>query len=90
MPETAPTLAPGSGDHDSPEGYGPNKVAAERVLLDSGLPVTVLRASKVHGAGARNPREWVFVQRLLDGRASCRWRTPAPSSTPRPRSAPRP
>jgi nucleoside-diphosphate-sugar epimerase len=66
--ETQPTLPPGNGDPMTGEGYGPNKVAAERVLLDSSLPVTVLRPSMVHGAGARNPREWVFVKRVLDRR----------------------
>jgi nucleoside-diphosphate-sugar epimerase len=68
--ETQPTLPPGNGDFDSREGYGPNKVAAERVLLDSGAPVTVLRPSKIHGAGARRAREWVFVRRVLDRRAA--------------------
>ena len=52
----------------SREGYGANKVAAEQVLLDSGVPVTVLRPSKIHGPGSRSPREWVFVKRVLDGR----------------------
>ena len=66
--ETQPTMAPGDGDYNSPEGYGANKVAAEQVLLDSGEPVTVLRPSKIHGAGARTPREWVFVKRVLDQR----------------------
>lgn len=66
--ETQPTMAPGSGDYMTREGYGANKVAAEQVLLDSGEPVTVLRPSKIHGAGARNPREWVFVKRVLDRR----------------------
>jgi nucleoside-diphosphate-sugar epimerase len=66
--ETQPTLPPGGGDYTTREGYGANKVAAERVLLDSGLPVTVLRPSKVHGAGAARPREWVFVKRVLDRR----------------------
>lgn len=66
--ETQPTMAPGHGDFNSREGYGSNKVAAERVLLDSGAPVTVLRPSKVHGVGAERPREWVFVKRVLDGR----------------------
>jgi len=66
--ETQPTLSPGDMDFDSREGYGPNKVAAEQVLLDSGLPVTVLRPSKIHGEGARPPREWVFVKRVLDRR----------------------
>src|SRR5215216_661431 len=53
---------------DAREGYGVNKVAAERVLLDSGLPVSVLRPSKIHGAGARPPREWMWVKRALDRR----------------------
>ncbi len=66
--ETQPTVAPGSGDHTTREGYGANKVAAEQVLLSSGEPVTVLRPSKVHGAGAWRPREWVFVKRVLDRR----------------------
>jgi nucleoside-diphosphate-sugar epimerase len=66
--EAQPTMAPGYGDYDSREGYGANKVAAERVLLDSGSPVTVLRPSKVHGPGALRPREWVFVRRVLDRR----------------------
>jgi nucleoside-diphosphate-sugar epimerase len=66
--ETQPTLPPGGGDYTTREGYGVNKVAAEQVLLDSGAPVTVLRPSKVHGAGATRPREWVFVKRVLDRR----------------------
>ncbi|MDK1361074.1 reductase [Arthrobacter sp. zg-Y1219] len=66
--EDQPTVAPGNGYFDSPEGYGRNKVAAEHVLLDSGHPVTVLRASKVHGEGASPAREWVFVRRVLDAR----------------------
>ena len=68
--EDHPTVSPSDGDmdHDSRAGYGANKVAAERVLLDSGLPVTVVRASKVHGEGAARPREWLFVKRVLDRR----------------------
>jgi nucleoside-diphosphate-sugar epimerase len=66
--ETQPTVAPQSIDYNSREGYGANKVAAERVLLDSGVPVTVLRPSKIHGRGASPPREWVFVKRVLDRR----------------------
>lgn len=66
--EDQPTLSPGAMDYNSREGYGPNKVAAEQVLLDSGQPVAVLRASKVHGVGASNPREWFFVRRVLDRR----------------------
>ena len=66
--ETQPTAAPNDADYNSREGYGANKVAAEQVLLDSGLPVSVLRPSKIHGRGAARPREWVFVKRVLDGR----------------------
>jgi hypothetical protein len=43
-------------------------VAAEHVFLDSGHPVTVIRPSKVHGAGAARAREWFFVRRVLDRR----------------------
>jgi nucleoside-diphosphate-sugar epimerase len=66
--EADPTMEPGNGNYASRAGYGANKVAAEHVLLDSGAPVTVIRPSKVHGAGAGNPREWVFVKRVLDRR----------------------
>ncbi len=66
--ETQPTLPPGEMPYDSREGYGPNKVAAEQVLLESGAPVSVLRPSKIHGPGASPAREWVFVKRVLDGR----------------------
>ncbi len=66
--ETQQTVPPGDMVYTTAEGYGANKVAAERVLLDSGLPVSVLRPSKIHGAGARRPREWVFVKRVLDRR----------------------
>jgi nucleoside-diphosphate-sugar epimerase len=66
--EDQPTVAPGYGDYRSAEGYPAGKVAAEQVLLDSGAPVTVLRPSKIHGPGSRQPREWVFVKRVLDRR----------------------
>ena len=66
--ETQGTVAPSGGDYTTREGYGANKVAAEQVLLDSGLPITVLRPSKIHGRGAMRPREWVFVKRVLDRR----------------------
>lgn len=66
--ESNPTMKPGNYDYQSREGYGSNKVAAEHALLDSGQPITVIRASKVHGAGANNPREWMFVKRVLDSR----------------------
>jgi nucleoside-diphosphate-sugar epimerase len=66
--ESQATLPPGDMPYNSRLGYGRNKVAAERVLVDSGLPVSVLRASKIHGEGARPPREWIFVKRVLDRR----------------------
>ncbi|HEX8864973.1 MAG TPA: NAD-dependent epimerase/dehydratase family protein [Lentzea sp.] len=65
--EDQPTLAPGTTDPFTREGYGPNKVAAEQTLLDSGLPITVLRPSKVHGPGNKRPHEWYFVDRVLAG-----------------------
>jgi len=66
--ETQATVSAGDSDHTTREGYPANKVAAEQVLLESGGPVTVLRPSKIHGPGARRPREWVFVKRVLDRR----------------------
>ena len=66
--EDQPTVAPGYGDHRTAEGYPAAKVAAEQVLLGSGVPVTVLRPSKIHGPGSRQPREWMFVKRVLDRR----------------------
>jgi nucleoside-diphosphate-sugar epimerase len=67
--ESQPTVAPREDvDHLSAGGYGASKVAAERVLLDSGHPVTVLRPSRVHGVGTTKPDEWVFVKRVLDRR----------------------
>jgi len=66
--EQQPTMKPGNMPYHSPHGYGANKVAAEQVLLDSGLPVTVLRPSKIHGQAAAPPRTWYFVKRALDRR----------------------
>lgn len=66
--EEQPTLAPSDVDYNTREGYGPNKVAAENILLDSGMAVSVLRPSRIHGTGAKRPREWAFVKRVLDGR----------------------
>jgi nucleoside-diphosphate-sugar epimerase len=66
--ETQPTMAGGDGDYATREGYGANKVAAERVLLDSGALVTIVRPSKIHGVGAAATRVG-FVKRVLDGRA---------------------
>jgi len=69
LTEANPTLAPaGEGvDPYTREGYASSKVAVERVLLDSGLPVTVIRPSKVHGRWARNARTRVFVEQMLSG-----------------------
>lgn len=66
--ETQPTLTPNNEPYNSREAYGANKVAAEQVLLNSPWPTSVLRPSKVHGAWSRQPREWVFVKRVLDRR----------------------
>lgn len=66
--EEQPTMAPSDVDYNSREGYGANKVAAEHVLLDSAMAVSVLRPSRIHGTGATRPREWAFVKRVLDGR----------------------
>jgi nucleoside-diphosphate-sugar epimerase len=66
--EEQPTMSPSDVDYNSREAYGANKVAAEHVLLDSGMAVTVLRPSRIHGVGADRPREWVFVKRVLDFR----------------------
>ncbi|PRY57378.1 nucleoside-diphosphate-sugar epimerase [Glycomyces artemisiae] len=66
LTEDGPTLAPAPPGTDpfTREGYGPCKSAAERVALDSGLPVTVLRPSKVHGRWARNPRTLTVIERM--------------------------
>jgi nucleoside-diphosphate-sugar epimerase len=66
--EEQPTMAPSDIDYNSRAGYGANKVAAENVLLDSGMAVSVLRPSRIHGTGGQKPREWAFVKRVLDGR----------------------
>lgn len=60
--EAQSTIAPGT------EGYSPRKVAMERMLLDAGLNVTVVRPAAIHGAGSAFPREWHFVKRALDRR----------------------
>jgi len=63
------TLPP-AGDDVNPftrHGYAPCKVAAELAALDSGLPVTVIRPSKVHGPWARNARTKGIVERMLRG-----------------------
>ncbi|MFT3889093.1 MAG: NAD-dependent epimerase/dehydratase family protein [Arachnia sp.] len=56
-----------SGDYLSRDGYGANKVAMECILRDSAAPVSILRPSRIHGAGAARPREWYVVTRLMNG-----------------------
>lgn len=91
IPEEQATLPAQNSDFASREGYGPNKVAAEQLLLDSGYPVTVIRASKVHGIGTAQAREWVFVKRILDERKTVFLaRAVAISTTPRRRGIPQP
>lgn len=68
--ETQATVEARDVDYRTRDGYPACKVAAERVLLDSALPVTVIRPSKIHGVGAAPPREWVFVKRVLDRRST--------------------
>ncbi|GAA1347357.1 NAD-dependent epimerase/dehydratase family protein [Arthrobacter roseus] len=67
--ETSLTLPPAHDDVNpfTREGYAPSKVAAERTALDSGLPITVIRPSKVHGRWARNPRTRSFVELMVRG-----------------------
>jgi nucleoside-diphosphate-sugar epimerase len=69
IPEANPTLPPlpAGASPFSREGYGPGKAAVERAALDSGLPVTVLRPSKVHGRWARNARTRDLVERMVAG-----------------------
>lgn len=62
--EDHPTVKPG------PENYATGKVALEARLLEaSQRPVVVLRAGAIHGEGCRQPREWWFIKRMLDGRS---------------------
>lgn len=58
--EDQPTVSPGPG-------YSAQKVAMEQAL--AGTAATILRPAAIHGIGARHPREWYFVKRMLDGRA---------------------
>lgn len=48
------------------EGYSAGKVAMEQAFAAANA--TVLRPGAIHGIGARHPREWWLVKRLLDGR----------------------
>ena len=60
--EEQPTVAPG------PATYASRKRALELRVLDAGVDAIVVRPCAVHGPEARDPREWWFVKRLLDGR----------------------
>lgn len=61
--EDQPTIAPG------PDTYPSRKAALERVLLDHArCPVALLRPGAIHGEHSRQPREWWFIKRILDGR----------------------
>lgn len=60
--EDQPTVAPGR------ETYATGKVALEQAWASSPVPTTILRPGAIHGAGCRQPREWLFVKRALDGR----------------------
>lgn len=70
--EDGPTLAPAPDEVNpySREGYAPCKVAAEQAALNSGLPVTVIRPSKVHGRWSRNARTKSIVDWMLSGNQS--------------------
>ncbi|PPF58950.1 nucleoside-diphosphate sugar epimerase [Clavibacter michiganensis] len=69
IPEDNATLPPAADGTDpfTREGYAPSKVAVERAALDGGLPVTVIRPSKVHGRWARNARTRTIAERMLAG-----------------------
>jgi nucleoside-diphosphate-sugar epimerase len=61
--EDQPTIAP------SEDTYPSNKSALEQVLLNNArCPVALLRPGAIHGEHSRQPREWWFIKRILDGR----------------------
>jgi nucleoside-diphosphate-sugar epimerase len=60
--ETLPTISAETST------YGPMKAAMERALLESDLPVSILRPAAVHGPHSTRLREWFFIKRALDGR----------------------
>ncbi|MCK0110577.1 reductase [Ornithinimicrobium sp. F0845] len=66
--EERPTMAFAGEEHQSAEGYGANKAEAERVLRAEGERISLLRPSKIHGAGTRQPRLWGVLARVLAGR----------------------
>lgn len=69
VPESNPTLPPASDGTDpfTREGYSPSKVSVERTAMESGLPVTAIRPSKVHGQWVRNARTRRIVDQMLSG-----------------------
>ncbi|MEO7122482.1 MAG: NAD-dependent epimerase/dehydratase family protein [Lacisediminihabitans sp.] len=69
IPESNSTLAP-ADDGTVPfsrEDYAPCKASVERAALKSGLAVTIIRPSKVHGRWARNARTQSIVEQMLSG-----------------------
>lgn len=61
--EEQTTVAPGAAT------YSTRKAALEQTLLQQAArPVTILRPFAIHGPGSTHPREWWFVERILDGR----------------------
>ena len=61
--EDQPTVEPG------PQTYSTQKVALEQTLLQGAkIPVTILRPCAIYGEASRQPREWWYIKRILDGR----------------------
>ena len=56
------------GLHDARRATARTRSRPSRCCSTAACPVTVLRPSKIHGAGGARPREWVFVKRILDRR----------------------
>ena len=55
----------------SNETYSTKKVAIEDMLLEqTDIPATILRPCAIYGPGDTQCREWFFIKRILDGRAS--------------------
>jgi nucleoside-diphosphate-sugar epimerase len=63
LTEQEPTVPAGDAT------YATKKVAIEQRLLgQSAIPATLIRAGAIYGPGDRNSREWYFVKRALDRR----------------------
>lgn len=69
FPDYPATIAEDQSRVPPGPGYSAQKVAMEDALLAANLPLILLRPAAIHGPGARHPREWVVVKRLLDGRS---------------------